>query len=70
MDMLNRYGRTEKRTGPQFWRGAEIAVPIANRSEMHRANLLRPDVLSEVVLLGFGILILASLALAIAVARA
>ncbi len=39
---------------------------------MHRANLLRPDVLSEVVLLGFGILILASLALflAIAVARA
>jgi len=43
---------------------------VANRSEMHRANLLRPDVLSEVVLLGFGTLILASLALFLAMAFA
>ena len=63
---------TEKGHGPQLWCGPEIAVPVTSRSEMHRADLLRPDVLSEVVLLGFGILILASLALflAIAVARA
>ena len=72
MDMLNRMTGTEKRSGPQLWRRAEIAAPIANRSEMHRADLLKPDVVSEVVLLGFGTLILASLVLFLAtvVARA
>ncbi len=43
---------TEKGHGPQLWCGPEIAVPVTSRSEMHRADLLRPDVLSEFVLLG------------------
>ncbi len=30
---------------------------------MHRKNLMRPDVLSEIILLGFGALILGSVAL-------
>ena len=40
--------------------GATVAAPLANRSEMLR-DLMSPDLLSEILLLGFGALILVSL---------
>jgi hypothetical protein len=45
------------------WTGADVAAPEPNRSEMHCEDLMSPDLLSEIVLLGFGTLILASLVL-------
>jgi len=43
--------------------GSNCCRALTNRSEMHREDLLSPDLLSEIVLLSFGALILASLAL-------
>ena len=42
--------------------------PALRRSEMHREDLMKPDLLSEIVLLGSGGLLLASLLLIVVTA--
>jgi hypothetical protein len=46
--------------------GATDCRTLMNRSEMHREDLLSPDLVSEVVLMSFGVLILVSLLLFLA----
>jgi hypothetical protein len=46
----------------------DATLPWAGRSAMHRADLLKPDLLSEIVLLGIGTLIFVSLLLIVVTA--
>jgi hypothetical protein len=51
--------------GPGVWPDKMFAVP-ARRNAMHPEELMKPDLLSEIVLLAFGTLILGSVVLFLA----
>jgi hypothetical protein len=51
--------------GPRVWPAKMFAVP-ARRNAMHPEDLMKPDLLSEIVLLTFGTLILGSVILFLA----
>jgi len=52
--------------GPAAWPDQVARTVAAQRNDMHPEELMKPDLLSEIVLLTFGTLILASLVLFVA----
>jgi hypothetical protein len=52
--------------GPAAWPDQVARTVAVRRNDMHPEELMKPDLLSEIVLLTFGTLILASLVLFVA----
>ena len=50
--------------------GVEALAPVIRRDNMHPNELMKPDLLSEIVLLTFGMIVLSSVALVVVAAIA